>query len=73
MCIMELAPKGTGKSYLYENINQMCGLLSGGNISPACSSTMPSGRVGAIGPIAVAVLDEVETLNFHQPDVSSVI
>ena len=35
MHMMELAPKGTGKSYVYENISPRVRLISGGNVSPA--------------------------------------
>ena len=33
--LMELAPKGTGKSYIFENISPQVRLVSGGNVSPA--------------------------------------
>lgn len=36
MHMMELAPKGTGKSYIYENISPRVRLISGGNVSPGC-------------------------------------
>ena len=35
MHLMELAPKGTGKSYIYENMSPHVRLVSGGNVSPA--------------------------------------
>ena len=67
--LMELAPKGTGKSYLYENISPKVRLVSGGNISPAVLFVNnASGQWGLLARFAVLVLDEVQTLKFSQPD-----
>jgi ATP-dependent Lon protease len=67
--LMELAPKGTGKSYLYENISPKVRLVSGGNISPAVLFVNnASGQWGLLARFAVVVLDEVQTLKFHQPE-----
>ncbi|MFN5862307.1 MAG: BREX system Lon protease-like protein BrxL, partial [Pseudanabaena sp.] len=33
--IMELAPKGTGKSFIFENISNKVALISGGKVTPA--------------------------------------
>ena len=69
MHLMELAPKGTGKSYLYENISPNVRLVSGGNISPAVLFVNnASGQWGLLARFAVVVLDEVQTLKFSQPD-----
>ena len=66
--IMELAPKGTGKSYLYENINPKVRLLSGGTVSPAVLFVNnASGQWGLLARFAVVVLDEVQTLKFEKP------
>ncbi len=67
--LMELAPKGTGKSYLYENISPKVRLVSGGNISPAVLFVNnASGQWGLLARFAVVVLDEVQTLKFQQPE-----
>jgi ATP-dependent Lon protease len=67
--LMELAPKGTGKSYLYENINPRVRLISGGNVSPAVLFVNnASGQWGLLARFAVVVLDEVQTLKFQQPE-----
>lgn len=67
--MMELAPKGTGKSYLYENISPRVRLISGGNISPAVLFVNnSSGQWGLLARFAVVVLDEVQTLKFLQPE-----
>ncbi len=68
MHLMELAPKGTGKSYLFENINPKVRLISGGNISPAVLFVNnASGQWGLLARFAVVVLDEVQTLKFEKP------
>lgn len=66
--LLELAPKGTGKSYLYENINPKVRLVSGGNVSPAVLFVNnASGQWGLLARFAVVVLDEVQTLKFEKP------
>lgn len=68
MHLIELAPKGTGKSYLYENISPKVRLVSGGNISPAVLFiNNASGQWGLLARFAVVVLDEVQTLKFEKP------
>jgi ATP-dependent Lon protease len=63
----ELAPKGTGKSYLYENINPHVRLTSGGKISPAVLFiNNASGQWGLLARFAVVGLDEVQTLKFEE-------
>lgn len=69
MHLMELAPKGTGKSYIFENISPQVRLVSGGNISPAVlfvnnANAMP----GLLARYSVVVLDEVQTLKFDKPE-----
>lgn len=69
MHLLELAPKGTGKSYLYENINPRVRLVSGGNVSPAVLFVNnASGQWGLLARFAVVVLDEVQTLKFEKPE-----
>ena len=69
MHLMELAPKGTGKSYMYENISPKVRLVSGGNVSPAVLFVNnASGQWGLLARFAVVVLDEVQTLRFEKPD-----
>jgi ATP-dependent Lon protease len=69
MHLMELAPKGTGKSYIFENINPRVRLVSGGNISPAVLFVNnASGQWGLLARYGVVVLDEVQTLRFEKPE-----
>lgn len=67
--VMELAPKGTGKSYVFENISSKVALISGGKVTP--SQLFINGRtkeVGLLGRHDVVVLDEVQSLTFEDPD-----
>ncbi len=67
--IMELAPKGTGKSFVFENISNKVALVSGGKITP--SQLFINGRtkeVGLLGRHDVVVLDEVQSLTFDNSD-----
>jgi ATP-dependent Lon protease len=67
--IMELAPKGTGKSFVFENISSKVSLISGGKITPA--QLFINGKtkeVGLLGRHDVVVLDEVQSLSFDNPD-----
>lgn len=69
MNLMELAPKGTGKSYMYENINPRVRVISGGNVSPAVLFVNnSSGQWGLLARFSVVVLDEVQTLKFEKPE-----
>ncbi len=68
MHLMELAPKGTGKSYIYENISPQVRLI-GGNVTPAkLFINNANGVAGYLARYKVVVLDEVQTLSFSQPD-----
>ncbi len=67
--VMELAPKGTGKSFVFENISSKVALVSGGKVTPA--QLFINGRsmeVGLLGRHDVVVLDEVQSLAFENPD-----
>ena len=69
MHIVELAPKGTGKSYIFENISSRVRLLSGGNVSPAVLFVNnQNGVAGLLARYSVVVLDEVQTLRFERPE-----
>ncbi len=67
--IIELAPKGTGKSFVFENISSKVTLISGGKVTPA--QLFINGKtkeVGLLGCHDVLVLDEVQSLTFDNPD-----
>jgi ATP-dependent Lon protease len=67
--VMELAPKGTGKSFVFENISNKVAVVSGGKITAA--RLFIDGRtkeIGLLGRHDVVVLDEVQSLTFDNPD-----
>jgi ATP-dependent Lon protease len=67
--IMELAPKGTGKSFVFENISSKIALISGGKVTPA--QLFINGRTKELGLLSrhdVVVLDETQSLTFDNPD-----
>ena len=67
--VIELAPKGTGKSFVFENISSKVTLISGGKVTPA--QLFINGKtkeVGLLGRHDVLVLDEVQSLTFDNPD-----
>lgn len=67
--IMELAPKGTGKSFVFENISSKVTLISGGKVTPAQLFINGKTReIGLLGRHDVVVLDEVQSLSFDNPD-----
>lgn len=69
MHLVELAPKGTGKSYFFENISSRVRLISGGNVSPAVLFVNnATGQWGVLARYKVVVLDEVQTLKFEKPE-----
>lgn len=62
--IAELAPKGTGKSFVFENISRYAAMIPGGKLSAAAlfvnSSTK---RIGLIPRYDVVVVDEVQKIH----------
>ncbi|NJK99757.1 MAG: BREX system Lon protease-like protein BrxL [Spirulinaceae cyanobacterium SM2_1_0] len=67
--VVELAPKGTGKSFIFENISNKVAVISGGKTTPA--QLFINGKtkeVGLLGRHDVVVLDEVQSLTFDNPD-----
>ena len=69
MHLMELAPKGTGKSFIFENISPKVRLISGGNVTPAVLFVNNStAQEGLLARFDVVVLDEVQKLKFSYPE-----
>lgn len=67
--VMELAPKGTGKSFVFENISSKVALISGGKVTAAQLFIHGTTKeVGLLGRHDVVVLDEVQSLTFDNPD-----
>jgi len=67
--LIELAPKGTGKSFVYENINNKVSVISGGKVTPAQLFINGKNKeVGLLGRYDVVVLDEIQSLTFDNSD-----
>ena len=67
--LIELAPKGTGKSYLFGNVSRYGWLSSGGIMSRAkMFYDQTKKREGLIAGSDYVTLDEVQTIKFTDTD-----
>lgn len=67
--LIELAPKGTGKSYVFSNLSKYGLLISGGSVSRAkLFYNKLTKEVGAITKYDFIALDEVQTISFSDPE-----
>lgn len=67
--LIELAPKGTGKSYLYGRVSRFGWLSSGGMMSRAkMFYDISKGAPGLIAGNDFVVLDEIQTISFSDVD-----
>lgn len=63
--MMELAPKGTGKSYIFTNLSRYVWLNSGGALTPAqLFKNQNTKEIGLVGRHDLLVLDEGQSINF---------
>ncbi|MFH2057946.1 MAG: BREX system Lon protease-like protein BrxL [Pseudomonadota bacterium] len=61
--IIELAPKGTGKSYIYSQLSRHAWLISGGVVTRAqLFYDMNSKQAGIISHFNAVILDEIQTI-----------
>ncbi len=61
--LVELAPKGTGKSFVYDNLSRYARVIGGGKITPAVLfHNLASHIPGLITRYDVIVLDEVQSI-----------
>jgi ATP-dependent Lon protease len=61
--LVELAPKGTGKSFVYDNLSRYARVIGGGKITPAALfHNLASHTPGLITRYDVIVLDEVQSI-----------
>jgi ATP-dependent Lon protease len=68
MHLMELAPKGTGKSFIYQNISPRV-KIAAGNLSPAVLFyNNRTSQPGLLARYDVLVLDEIQYIKFDQPE-----
>ena len=69
--LIELAPKGTGKSYLMSQISKYGWLVSGGSISRArLFYDISRKNPGLVSRYDYVTLDEVQTISF--PDIDEI-
>lgn len=66
--LIELAPKGTGKSFVFSNLSRHARVVSGGKVSPAVlfynnSTNAP----GLLTRYDTLVFDEAQTISFDNP------
>ena len=66
--MVELAPRETGKTYLYRNISYYAHVLSGGKSTPAqLFINLNTGRIGEVGVRDAVVFDEIANTDFTDP------
>jgi ATP-dependent Lon protease len=66
--LIELAPKGTGKSYVYHKISKRGWLISGGTVSRAALIYDNAKKTGGlITRFDFVAFDEIQTMKFDQP------
>ncbi|SDC10310.1 BREX system Lon protease-like protein BrxL [Halanaerobium congolense] len=62
--LIELAPKGTGKSYIYNNVSRYARVVGGGKITPAVMfHNLNTNTPGLITRYDLIVLDEVQSVS----------
>lgn len=62
--LIELAPKGTGKSFVYDNLSRYARVVGGGKITPAVLfHNLASQTPGLITRYDVIVLDEIQSIS----------
>jgi ATP-dependent Lon protease len=66
--LIELAPKGTGKSYIFSQLSRHSWLISGGVVTrPQLFYDMQVRVAGVITRYDTVILDEIRTINFTDP------
>lgn len=67
--IIELAPKGTGKSYVYSQLSKYGWLISGGSVTRAkLFYDLNRRKPGLVSRYDFVVLDEIQTISFPDKD-----
>lgn len=67
--LVELAPKGTGKSFVYLNLSRHVRLISGGKVTAAALFyNNATNQPGLLSGFDVVVFDEAQTLSFDNPN-----
>lgn len=66
--LIELAPKGTGKSFVYLNLSRYVRLISGGKVTAAVLfHNNATNQSGLLSHFDVVVFDEAQSLSFDNP------
>jgi ATP-dependent Lon protease len=66
--LIELAPKGTGKSYIYQKISKRGWLMAGGTVSRASLIYDNAKKMGGlVTRFDFVAFDEIQTMTFDQP------
>lgn len=66
--MLELAPRETGKTYLFRNISYYAHVLSGGKATPAqLFINLNTGKIGEVGTRDAVVFDEIANTQFTDP------
>lgn len=66
--MVELAPRETGKTYLYRNVSYYAHVLSGGKATPAqLFINLNTGKIGEVGTRDAVVFDEIANTDFTDP------
>lgn len=67
--LMELAPKGTGKSFIFSNLSRYAWVNSGGALTQAqLFKNLNTKEIGLMGRYDILVLDEGQSINFKGAD-----
>jgi ATP-dependent Lon protease len=67
--LIELAPKGTGKSYIFSNLSKYGWLISGGVVTRAkLFYDIQKRTYGIIKMYDFVAMDEIQTIKFSEPD-----
>ncbi|EFH84786.1 BREX system Lon protease-like protein BrxL [Ktedonobacter racemifer] len=67
--LIELAPKGTGKSFVYLNLSRHVRLISGGKVTAAVLfHNNATNQSGLLTRFDVVVFDEAQSLSFDNPN-----
>ena len=66
--LIELAPKGTGKSFVFQNLSRYVRVLSGGKVTAAVLFyNLASQTPGLLTQYDIIVFDEAQTISFDNP------
>lgn len=66
--LIELAPKGTGKSFVFQNLSRYIRVVSGGKVTAAVLFyNLASETPGLLTQYDIVVFDEAQTISFDNP------